>query len=519
MRTGAVYGVNSSMIVINAEKFFLGEQKADGIEKGDTVEFESDPNNFLKHLKLLEKAAPAAKKTTKPAAKPAAAGAPPNPGCKYAPCPDGKNHFVFEKRRQRWECESIGIDNPNLSKCPLAHKKPDPILPDKELDEKARNAGFGASTKADPPQQISGLFVNHSKKTVTLNVDGSETTISADPALVKYLESKESKVVKGQSVTIELEDRRSDGKGFVATLIGPGPDVETSPPAEQPAGQQSPPPTGSPDMERINREANEHQEKMRKENEARKAAQAQNQAARPAAPGATPSFHKARRSAAKLRVGLCGTAGCGKSMGALLMGFGIEGPIAVIDTENSSAELYAHMGEYDVCVLQAPFTPQKYTDAIHAAERAGYSVIIIDSLTHAWAGEGGLLDLKDNITKNSKSGNSWAAWKDVTPLHRNLVEAMLQSPCHIIATMRSKTEYVIDTDDRGKSFPRKIGMAPVQREGMDYEFTLVFDIDAAHIASASKDRTSLFTGKSFQISVETGRQLKDWLNTESPGGA
>ncbi|PKG31698.1 MAG: hypothetical protein CW742_12040 [Methanoregula sp.] len=189
-------------------------------------------------------------------------------------------------------------------------------------------------------------------------------------------------------------------------------------------------------------------------------------------------------------------------------------------TENSSAEFYAQMGEYDVCVLQAPFTAQKYTDAIHAAERAWYNVIIIDSLSHAWAGEGGLLDLKDNIAKTSKSGNSFTAWKDVTPLHRGLVDAMLQSPCHIIATMRSKTEYVIDTDDRGRSFPRKIGMAPVQREGMDYEFTLVFDIDAAHIATASKDRTSLFTGKSFQPSAETGRQLKEWLETDtSAGGA
>jgi len=271
-------------------------------------------------------------------------------------------------------------------------------------------------------------------------------------------------------------------------------------------------------MERINREANEHQEKMRKENEARKSAQAQNQAARPTAPGAAPSFHKARRSAAKLRVGLCGTAGSGKTWDALQIAFGIGGPIAVIDTENKSSELYAHLGEYDVCHLQAPFTAQKYTDAIHEAERVGFNVIIIDSLSHAWAGEGGLLDLKDNIVKASKSGNSFTAWKDVTPLHRGLVEAMLQSPCHVIATMRSKTEYVIDTDDRGRSFPRKIGMAPVQREGMDYEFTLVFDIEASHIVTASKDRTSLFTGKSFMPSAETGRQLKEWLNTESPSG-
>ncbi|WP_292420707.1 AAA family ATPase, partial [Methanoregula sp.] len=232
------------------------------------------------------------------------------------------------------------------------------------------------------------------------------------------------------------------------------------------------------------------------------------------------SFRKSVQKSGTLRVGLCGDARHGKTFTSLWIGFGIGGPIAVMATENSSAEFYAQMGEYDVCVLQAPFTAQKYTDAIHAAERAWYNVIIIDSLSHAWAGEGGLLDLKDNIAKTSKSGNSFTAWKDVTPLHRGLVDAMLQSPCHIIATMRSKTEYVIDTDDRGRSFPRKIGMAPVQREGMDYEFTLVFDIDAAHIATASKDRTSLFTGKSFQPSAETGRQLKEWLETDtSAGGA
>jgi len=237
-------------------------------------------------------------------------------------------------------------------------------------------------------------------------------------------------------------------------------------------------------------------------------------------PGATPVFHKAVRKSAKLRVGLCGTAGAGKTWDALQIAFGIGGPIAVIDTENASAELYAHLGEYDVCVLSAPFTAQKYTDAIHAAERAGYNVIILDSITHAWSGEGGLLDIKDNIAKSSKSGNSFTAWKDVTPLHRGFVEAMLQSPCHIIATMRSKTEYVIDTDDRGWSFPRKIGMAPIQREGMDYEFTLVFDIEASHIATASKDRTSLFTGKSFMPSAETGRLLKEWLDAETtPGSA
>lgn len=233
----------------------------------------------------------------------------------------------------------------------------------------------------------------------------------------------------------------------------------------------------------------------------------------PAQQSGTGKFRKATRKAAKLRLGLVGPAGSGKTWDALNIALGIGGRIAVVDTENSSAELYSHLGAYDILIIQAPFTVQKYIDAIRAAEREGYDIIILDSITHAWSGEGGLLDVKDQIVRNSKSGNSWAAWKDVTPLHTTFVEAMLQSKCHIIATMRSKTEYILDYDDRGRrQVPRKVGMAPIQRDGMDYEFTLVFDIDAAHIATASKDRTSLFTGKAFQPSLETGRQLKAWLD-------
>lgn len=507
MKTGVVEAINSNLLIVEGIKYFIGDQKADGIEKGDTVGFDNLDNKWLTQLELIQKGngngrQPATAKKKEPATKTGE----PVQTCKFGPCPDGKNHFVHEKQRNRWECECLGQEISQLSKCSLEYRKEDKILSDPALDAKAKASGFG-TPPTDPPaavpddiKQVFGIYLGMGKDKVMLQIEGKNEVYNADPELVKYLSRKDCKAVPDMSVTLELKDLH-DGRGFLATQIGAGPEKQTPPPADQPAGQQVQQPPATAAQQPV-------------------AAKSPAAAARPVtSPGAAPSFHKARRSAAKLRVGLCGTAGSGKSMGALLVALGIEGPIAVIDTENSSAELYAHMGDYDVCVLQAPFTPQKYTDAIHAAERAGYNVIIIDSLTHAWAGEGGLLDMKDNITKNSKSSNSFTAWKDVTPLHRGLVEAMLQSPSHIIATMRSKTEYVIDTDDRGRSFPRKIGMAPVQREGMDYEFTLVFDIDAAHIATASKDRTSLFTGKAFQISQETGRQLKDWLNTESPGGA
>ncbi|WP_204245018.1 ATP-binding protein [Cloacibacillus sp. An23] len=227
------------------------------------------------------------------------------------------------------------------------------------------------------------------------------------------------------------------------------------------------------------------------------------------------AFRKAERRQAKLRLGLIGPSGSGKTYGALLIAQGLGGKIALIDSENGSGELYADMCDYDVCQLAPEFTPQKYIAAIHEAERAGYDVIIIDSLSHAWAGAGGVLEMVD---KRKGRGNDFAAWRDVTPQHNALVDAMLQSPCHIIATMRSKTAYDMEKDERtGKIKPVKIGLAPVQREGMDYEFTVVLEIDQQkHMAEATKDRTSLFDGEIFKITPETGEKLRAWLETGLP---
>jgi hypothetical protein len=222
------------------------------------------------------------------------------------------------------------------------------------------------------------------------------------------------------------------------------------------------------------------------------------------------AFQKATRKKAKARIGLVGPAGSGKTFSALQLAFGLGGKVAVIDTEHGSADLYAHLGEYDVASITPPFTVQKYLNLIKEAEKE-YDIIIIDSLSHAWAGTGGLLE---EVDKRAGAGNKFAAWRDVTPLHNSLIDAILQSPAHIIATMRSKTEYVIEENEKGKKVPRKIGMAPVQREGMDFEFTLVFDIEQSHhLATASKDRTSLFDGVCNKIDREAGERLREWLES------
>lgn len=232
-------------------------------------------------------------------------------------------------------------------------------------------------------------------------------------------------------------------------------------------------------------------------------------------------FQKASRKKAKLRLGVIGPSGSGKTMSALLIAYGIVGDwskIGLVDTEHGSGELYTgvnvdgqQIGEYLTLSLTPPFEPEKYISAIKMAEDAGLECVILDSISHAWAGEGGLLDRHDKISKASKSGNSYTAWRDVTPVHNRFIDAMLSSPCHVIATIRSKTEYVQE-ESGGKKTVRKVGMAPVQRDGMDYEFTVVMELTQEHIATTSKDRTSLFDGKYFTPTFDIGAQLKTWLD-------
>lgn len=224
-------------------------------------------------------------------------------------------------------------------------------------------------------------------------------------------------------------------------------------------------------------------------------------------------FKKAVRKQAKLRLALSGPSGSGKTYGALLLAKGIGGKVALIDTERGSASLYTHVHEFDTLDLDPPYTPERFIDAIRSAERAGYDVLIIDSLTHEWSGVGGCLELVDEIARSKYKGNSWSAWNDVTPRHRAVLDAILRSPLHIIATMRSKTE-TAQTEENGRKKVVKLGMKAEQRDGSEYEFTTVLDIvHDGHFATPSKDRTGLFNGDPKPITEATGRMLLDWLNS------
>ncbi|MCK1783030.1 ATP-binding protein [Pseudomonas sp. TNT11] len=220
-------------------------------------------------------------------------------------------------------------------------------------------------------------------------------------------------------------------------------------------------------------------------------------------------FKKAERKQAKLRLALAGPSGSGKTYSALLLAMGLGGRIAVIDTEHGSASLYADLVDFDAMELHAPYSPERYIDAITTAEQAGYETLIIDSYSHEWTGSGGCLEQNETVAHQKFRGNTWAAWNETTPRHRKLTDKILTSSMHIICTMRSKTETV---QGEGKKI-LKLGMKSEQRDGTDYEFTVVLDLTHdGHTATASKDRTKLFDQPEL-ISADTGRRLLVWLNS------
>lgn len=225
---------------------------------------------------------------------------------------------------------------------------------------------------------------------------------------------------------------------------------------------------------------------------------------------------KATRKQVKLRMGLSAVSGGGKTYSALLLAYGITNDwskIAVIDTENGSASLYSHLGGFNTIDLQAPYTPERYIDAIKACESAEMEVIIIDSITHEWDGKGGIIDIS-----NSMSGNSFTNWAKITPRHQAFIDSILQSKCHIISCVRRKQDYEMSKDSNGKTTVQKAGLKEITREGFEYELTLNLNIELNHKATASKDRTGLFMDKpEFTITPETGKQLLDWCNSgEAP---
>lgn len=232
-----------------------------------------------------------------------------------------------------------------------------------------------------------------------------------------------------------------------------------------------------------------------------------------------PQLHKATRVKSKLRIGLAGVSGSGKTYSALLLAKGLVGSwdkVGLIDTENGSADLYSDLGDFNVITLEAPFSPERYIEAIQAAEAGGMEAIIIDSITHEWDGAGGCLEIVEQIAQASSSKNSYTAWAKVTPRHAKFVQAILQSPCHIITTVRRKQDYSMDKDSNGKTTVTKAGLKEITREGFEYELTLSFALSQNHFAEASKDRTGLFMDKpEFKITEKTGELILAWTE----GGA
>lgn len=222
-------------------------------------------------------------------------------------------------------------------------------------------------------------------------------------------------------------------------------------------------------------------------------------------------LQQAQRHQVKLRLGLSGASGFGKSYSALLLAYGITNDwskIAIIDTENNSASLYSHLGNYNVLTLNQPYSPERYIEAINTCERASMEVIIIDSITHEWSGKGGCLQIHEDL------GGTFQMWAKVTPRHQAFIDAILGSKSHIITTVRRKMDYSLDITSNGKTKVIKHGTKEVTREGFEYELTVNFEfINDKHLVSASKDRTGLFMGKpEFVINSSTGKRLLEWCN-------
>ena len=219
------------------------------------------------------------------------------------------------------------------------------------------------------------------------------------------------------------------------------------------------------------------------------------------------NLRQSQRKQAKIKLAIEGCSGSGKTYSSLLLASGMTSwnKIAIIDSENGSADLYAHLGNYNVLTLQAPFTPEKYIQAIEVCEKAGMEVIIIDSISHCWEY---LLEYHSSL-----QGNSFTNWGKITPRQNNFIQKILTTNAHIISTMRTKQDYIL-AEKNGKMVPEKVGLKAVMRDGVDYEFTIVFDIDIKHYATVAKDRTGMFSGKpEFQLSPDIGKRILQWCNS------
>lgn len=231
-----------------------------------------------------------------------------------------------------------------------------------------------------------------------------------------------------------------------------------------------------------------------------------------------PAARKAEKRQVKLKLGIQGPSGSGKTLGSLSLVKNLwpDAKVLLVDTENESASLYADNFNFDTIPLDPPFESARYESCIDYAVDNGYDVLILDSATHQWDGEGGILRRKEELDRRP-GANTWANWALFTPEHTHFIEAIKQAPIHIVATLRSKQDYVLEQNDKGKSKPVKMGMAPIQREGFEYEFTLVFDVQMDHKATVTKNRTGLFGEKVLNLAdKKVAEAIKAWLEAGKP---
>lgn len=228
-------------------------------------------------------------------------------------------------------------------------------------------------------------------------------------------------------------------------------------------------------------------------------------------------FKKAVRTQAKARIAIAGPSGSGKTMTALKIARGLVGPggkIAVIDTEKNSASLYADVTDFDTLDFAPPFQPRRYIKALELAEENGYDAIIVDSISHEWNGSGGVQEMVDAVLRRLKTSNTMLGWKEVTPQHNEFVDKLVRTDAHLIATVRSKTAYEIDKDDKGRTTVKKLGLAPIQREGLEFEFTVFADMDLNHSLTVTKSRMAALQDKTIHHPDESlGRKIAEWLGT------
>ena len=241
-------------------------------------------------------------------------------------------------------------------------------------------------------------------------------------------------------------------------------------------------------------------------------------------------FKKAQRIQAKIKIAIGGPSGSGKTMSSLVLGYGLikgEHPdwtdaqvwdkICIADTENSSGSLYVGarcgaitIGEYNTIDIRPPFEEQTLIDCIAMCEQHGMEVIIVDSATAFWQGEGGALQTQGKIAE--RTNNSFTSWRSIRVDQAKMMQAILQSKCHVICAYRAKTEYVQEKNDNGKTVVRNVGMGIIAEGNTEYEFTTFFLLDASHNANAVKDCTGLFDGQFFVITPDTGKKIYQWLS-------